>query len=234
MIVFPSPTLPFRQTSFLLPYLDVLLHEGQHGGDSLFSFTWKTSSFHSCSSVLRDPSVTQWEWCQLLRKKLISWSNYLFQDGLYPKLIRHSIFSLFDLAQLRPEAVCQGVKGSTSSSSGCCGQGLFPRSCCKRRCHHPWTGGFSHCCYCPLVAKWLAHVALGFVVLHIFIPSGGSTAIFINNIADQNCNSGHLRSKDNCGPDNSPGWPSFPSGLAQGANKPLFLTEKTSWKKLKP
>lgn len=49
-----------------------------------------------------------------------------------------------------------------------------------------------HCCYCPLLAKWLAHVALGFVALHIFIPAGGSAALFINNVADRNCNSGHF------------------------------------------
>ena len=191
-IIFPSPALLVRQTSFLLPYLQVLLHEAEHGGDSLCSFTQKTFSFHSCSPALRAPSVTQWEWCQLLRKQFISWSNYLFRGGLYPKLIRCNIFSLFDLAWLQAEAVLQGAQGSASSGSGCCGQGPFIRSCCKRRCNRPQTRGFSHCCCLLPVAKWLAQVALGFVALRIFIPAGGNTALCTNNAADRNCDSGQF------------------------------------------
>ena len=39
--------------------------------------------------------------------------------------------------------------------------------------------------------------------------------------------------KDNYGPYHSPGWPSFPPGLAQGANKSHIIVKKTASNKKK-
>lgn len=154
----------------------------------LLYFHPKDSSL--CSSALRALLVVHWEWCQLLRKKLISWSNYLFQDGLYPKLINHSIFGLFDLAWLQPEAAFWGAKGSTSPGSQCCGQDLFPRGCCKRKCQHQALEGFPIALTACCLQNDFAHMALGFVPLHIFIPAGVSAAPFINNAVGKSYSSG--------------------------------------------
>lgn len=169
MVVFPNPSAALQTDQFLIVlFLSVFAWSLAWARFPLY-FHPKDSSL--CSSALRTLLVVHWEWCQLLRKKLISWSNYFFRDGLYPKLISHSIFGLFDLAWLQPEAAFRGVMGNTSPGSRCCGQVLFPRGCCKRRWHHPSTGGFSHCSYCPLFAKWLCTPGFGICGFTYFYPS---------------------------------------------------------------
>lgn len=169
-VFFPNPSAILQTDQFLISYFKCFYMKLSMGKiPSLFSLFPKDSSL--CSSALRVLLVVHWEWSQLLRKKLISWNNYLFRDGLYPKLISHSIFSLLDLAWLQPEAAFWGTKESTSPGSKCCGQDLFPRGCCERRCHHPSTGGFSHCSYCLLFEKWLCTPGCGICGFIYFYPS---------------------------------------------------------------
>lgn len=130
--------------------------------------------------------VVHWEWCQLLRKNLISWSNYLFWDGLYPKLISHSIFGSFIWHYCSLKQPFEEPRGAPALAAGAVPRMCSPEAAAKEGAITQALEGFPIAVTAHCLQNDFAHLALGFVALHIFIPAGGNADLFINNVVGKN------------------------------------------------
>lgn len=143
-------------------------------------------------------------------------------------MIRCNIFSLFDLAYLQAEAAWQGAKGNARAlAAGAVARVCSPEAAAKEGATTAGLEGFP----IAVTARWLQnslHAWLWDLRLCIFLAQLEEVQLFLSIMLQiGTAIVAILGSKDNCGPDYSPGWPSFPSGLAQGTNKPLLTVEKT-------
>lgn len=101
-------------------------------------------------------------------------------------MISRSIFGFFGVAWLQPEAAFWGAKGAPALAAGAVARICSPEAAAREGATTQALEGFPIAVTAHSLQNYFAQLALGFVVLHFFIPAGGSAALFIKNVVGKN------------------------------------------------